>query len=259
MTNDNLIPFTFEGKDVRVVTQSNEPWWVLSDVCDVLEHSNSRKAGERLDADEKADVNISYTSSNGVTQRRNVTTINESGLWSLVLTSRKAEAKRFKKWLTSEVIPSIRKHGGYMVASQKDTPETLMARALQLADRTIKERDAQLEVANPKALAFDELANTEGTFTLRDSAKLCGWPEKRFIQKLVQDPIKWLYVQTSTGRKHAYAKPIKEGYMDVKQVTIFHKTTGRETYGQPVLTQKGLTKIATTLGAFTPVKEMAHA
>lgn len=145
-----------------------------------------------------------------------------------------------KRWMELEEAPQLR------------VPQTL-PEALRLA----AEQAEELDKARPKALAFDELANTEGTFTLRDSAKLCGWPEKRFIQKLVQDPIKWLYVQTSTGRKHAYAKPIKEGYMDVKQVTIFHKTTGRETYGQPVLTQKGLTKIATKLGAFSPEKSIA--
>lgn len=142
---------------------------------------------------------------------------------------------------------------------QATSPETLMARALQLADKTIKDHKAQLEVALPKATAFDELANTEGLFTLRDSAKLCGWPEKLFIQKLIQSPVKWLYVHSSSGRKLAYAGPIKAGYMDVKQVTVFHKTTGRETYGQPMITQKGLTKLAAQLGIFAPKKESAHA
>ncbi|MXV58416.1 phage antirepressor KilAC domain-containing protein, partial [Saccharibacter sp. EH70] len=237
----------------RVVTQNNEPWWVLSDVCSVLEIRNAPDAAKRLDTDEKSTIVI--TDSGNLNAERTI--INESGLWSLVLTSRKAEAKRFKKWLTSEVIPSIRKHGGYMATHQEDTPETLMARALQLADKTIKDRDAQLKDVLPKASAFDELANTDGLFTLRDSAKLCGWPEKLFIQKLVQSPIKWLYVHSSSGRKLAYAKPIKDGYMDVKQVTVFHKTTGRETYGQPMITQKGLTKLSAKIGVFASRKEIA--
>lgn len=253
MKNDTVIPFSFEGKSVRVVTRNNEPHWMLTDVCQVLGITNTGNASSRLDHDEKATIHI--TDSGNLNAERTI--INESGLWSLVLTSRKAEAKRFKKWLTSEVIPSIRKHGGYMVSHEDDTPETLMARALQLADKTIKDHQAQLEVALPKATAFDELANTEGLFTLRDSAKLCGWPEKLFIQKLIQSPIKWLYVHSSSGRKLAYAGPIKAGYMDVKQVTVFHKTTGRETYGQPMITQKGLTTLSAKLGTFAPQKEKA--
>lgn len=74
---------------VRVITRDGEPWWVLADVCKVLEHSNSRMMADRLDDDEKADVSITDTSSTGVTQRRMVTIINESGLYRLILTSRK--------------------------------------------------------------------------------------------------------------------------------------------------------------------------
>ena len=245
----NLIPFSFEGKSVRVIKQGDAPHWVLTDVCKVLEIGNSRKAASRLDDDEKG-VTISDT----LGGPQEMTTINESGLWSLVLTSRKPEAKRFKKWLTSEVIPTIRKTGGYMVATPEETPEQIMARALQLANDTLARQRAELEAAAPKAAAFDELANTNGLFTLRESAKLCGWPEKLFIRQLVMPPIKWLYVHSSSGRKLAYAAPIKAGYMDVKEVTVFHNTTGRETYGQPMITQKGLTKLAQTLGKFAPEK-----
>ncbi|UMM63076.1 hypothetical protein DM15PD_00300 [Aristophania vespae] len=116
----------------------------------------------------------------------------------------------------------------------------------------MKKQSEQLEVALPKAKAFDELANTEGLFTLRESAKLCGWPEKLFIRQLIQPPIQWLYVHSSSGRKLAYAGPIKAGYMDVKERVIFHDTTGCEAYGQPVITQKGLTKLAQILGKFDP-------
>lgn len=133
-------------------------------------------------------------------------------------------------------------------------PQTL-PEALRLAADLSEENTRLL----PKADAFDELANMEGLHTLRESAKLCGWPEKLFIRKLVESPISWLYVHSSSGRKHAYAKPIKEGLMCVKEVTIFHKTTGRETYGQPMITQKGLTKIATKLGKYNANKEASYA
>lgn len=121
-----LIPFAFEGHPVRVIGQNDEPWWVLTDVCEVLDIRNNRDASSRLDSDEKADVGIADTSSKGVTQRRKVTIINESGLWSLVLTSRKPEAKRFKRWLTSEVIPTIRKTGSYTL-TPVEKPKSLCA------------------------------------------------------------------------------------------------------------------------------------
>lgn len=93
--------------------QNGEPWWVLADVCKVLEIGNPSDAARRLDADEKYALDIIYPM--GRTQT--ATIINESGLYSLILTSRKPSAKRFKKWVTSEVLPAIRKTGGYMVAS----------------------------------------------------------------------------------------------------------------------------------------------
>ena len=109
----NLIPFEFESQAVRVIDRDAEPWFVLADVCRVLEVANSRDASARLDDDEKADVGITDTSSNGVAQRRDMTIINESGLYSLILTSRKPAAKRFKKWVTADVLPTIRKTGTY--------------------------------------------------------------------------------------------------------------------------------------------------
>ena len=114
-TNVQLFEHTEFGS-VRVVMIDGEPWFVAVDVCRILEISNSRDAVARLDDDEKADVGITDTSSNGVQQRRTVTAISESGLYALIFTSRKPEAKKFRKWVTHEVLPSIRKTGGYSIA-----------------------------------------------------------------------------------------------------------------------------------------------
>jgi prophage antirepressor-like protein len=127
----SVVPFSFDGAAVRVVMRDGEPWFVLADVCKVLDISNSRDASARLDEDEKADVGITDTSPNGPGQRRTVTAINESGLYSLVLTSRKPDAKRFKKWITSEVIPSMassRLDDDERGISSIDTPSGLMMR-----------------------------------------------------------------------------------------------------------------------------------
>lgn len=94
---------------IRALTKDGETWFVAADVCRALEIGNSRMAVERLDADEKAAVSLADTSSNGVTQRREMTIVNEPGLYSIVLGSRKPEAKAFKRWITHEIIPSFRK------------------------------------------------------------------------------------------------------------------------------------------------------
>ena len=100
--------FAFDEQLIRVIERNDEPWFVLNDVCRVLEHTNSRVASQRLDDDEKGVTNV-YTLGGS----QEVVIINESGLYSLVLTSRKPEAKRFKKWVTASVLPAIRKTGSY--------------------------------------------------------------------------------------------------------------------------------------------------
>ncbi|MFS2220497.1 Bro-N domain-containing protein [Commensalibacter sp. A3DC] len=122
MTNHNITTFdeksnpitlfNFNSIDVRVFTKDNKAWFVLNDVCKILELENSRNVTARLDNDEKDYVHIM----DAIGRERETTIINESGLYSLILRSRKSEAKRFKKWVTSEVLPSIRKTGGYLLS-----------------------------------------------------------------------------------------------------------------------------------------------
>lgn len=123
--NETIVSFNFDGTEIRALDQNGQPWFVLSDVCAVLDISNSRDAASRLDDDEKGSVGITDTSSNGVTQGRTVTTINESGLYSLILTSRKESAKQFKKWVTSEVLPQIRKTGQYTKKQKSKNSQTI--------------------------------------------------------------------------------------------------------------------------------------
>ena len=137
----------------------DEPWFVAIDVCKALEINNSRMAIDRLDVDEKADVSLTDTSSNGVRQRRTFTIVSESGLYTLVLKSRKPEAKSFKRWITHEVIPSIRKHGGYLTQKKLEeallNPDVLMELASNLKQE--REKNAKLSATN-SALALE--ANT---------------------------------------------------------------------------------------------------
>ncbi|WP_331281356.1 BRO-N domain-containing protein [Paenibacillus sp. FSL R5-0345] len=106
---NQLQRFMYSNQEVRSTIIDGQPWFVAKDVCDVLEISNNRDALNRLDEDEK-DV-VSTDTLGGM---QNVSVVNEPGLYSLILGSRKPEAKQFKRWITHEVIPSIRKHGAYM-------------------------------------------------------------------------------------------------------------------------------------------------
>ena len=100
---------------VRVFVKNGKPWFVAADVCKAMEIAPT--AIQRLDDDEKAALRLTQTSSNGVVQNREVAAVNEPGLYTLVIGSRKPEAKFFKRWITHEIIPAIRKHGAYMTDS----------------------------------------------------------------------------------------------------------------------------------------------
>ncbi len=103
--------FDFDGQAVRVIMRGDCPWWVLADVCRVLEIGNPSQAAARLDDDEK--TTLTNDEGRPGSGAQSFTIINESGLYNLILTSRKPEAKRFKKWVTSEVLPALRRSGRY--------------------------------------------------------------------------------------------------------------------------------------------------
>lgn len=140
--NTNLQTWNYESSEIRTIQKDGEPWWVLSDVCKVLELSSPHKVADRLEADEKG-RNLIPTLG-GVQE---MTTINESGLYAVILRSDKPQAKPFRKWVTNEVLPSIRKHGAYM------TDQTLeRIKALE-----VKEMNARVRMSNQ----FLKLANVD--------------------------------------------------------------------------------------------------
>ncbi|MEN5239082.1 BRO family protein [Pseudomonas sp. TWI923] len=126
------IHHTFENHNIRLLLIDGEPWFVAADVCQALAIRNNRDAIARLDEDEKGVANTDTLSG-----RQEMGIINESGLFSLILTSRKAEAKRFKKWVTSEVLPSLRKHGSYSITDTAEVQQPVpMAEHIE-ADRIV--------------------------------------------------------------------------------------------------------------------------
>ena len=166
--NDLQIFNNSEFGSVRTIQINNEPWFVASDVCNALEITNTTMALERLDEDEKSKFNLGL--SGGDTN-----CVNEYGLYSLVLGSRKKEAKDFKRWITHEVIPSIRKTGGYKIP--KTYAEALENLLLEVKEneRLINENEtfkAEREVLLPKAEFFDAVTDSKQAIPIGDVAKI---------------------------------------------------------------------------------------
>jgi prophage antirepressor-like protein len=156
MSGADVVPFQFEAQEVRAIERDGDPWFILVDVCRVLGIGNPSDAAGRLDEDEKAALDIVDISSKGVAQQRSVTIVNESGLYSLILTSRKPEARRFKKWVTSEVLPSIRKTGKFEIDRPKTTGEMLVENAKTFRELEIREMEQarRLDSHEAKLLAL---------------------------------------------------------------------------------------------------------
>ncbi|MDI7697260.1 BRO family protein [Acinetobacter baumannii] len=240
---NNVSVFNFNQKEVRtIVKKDGEIWFVLSDVCNVLEIGNVSMAASRLDAEE-----ITLSTIEGSHRPTNL--VNESGLYSLVLTSRKPEAKQFKKWVTSDVLPSIRKNGGYIVGQEVDSPELLMAKALQVANNILESKTKELEAAKskvellePKAQALETIANTDGAYTIRECAKTINIGERKLISLLIDK--KWIY-REEHGRLQPYSTKREAGiFINRPSPVIINKNTGEEKVHLHMrITAYGLTKI----------------
>lgn len=161
---------------VRVVEQGGEPWFVGKDIAEILGYSDLNKAvAMHVDDDDKK-LNDKTSPSFG---QRGTTLINESGLYSLILSSKLPDAKKFKHWVTAEVLPAIRKTGGYIAGSEKMSDAELMAKAVLVAQATIKERDARIKELEsdtqrmkPKEIFADAVSASDQTILIGDLAKL---------------------------------------------------------------------------------------
>lgn len=174
--------FDFKGQSIRVFQDENgEPWWVATDVAKVLGYRDAPDMTRRLDRDEVSSIKIEsptcYTETPN-TQVRRVNVVNESGLYTAVIRSRKKEAKAFRKWITYEVLPSIRKHGGYLTpeATKKaiTEPDFIIRLAEELkAERAQRQTLEQTALENRPKVEFAEAVNeTEDTISVGDLAKL---------------------------------------------------------------------------------------
>lgn len=169
--------FDFEGKQVRTLEIKNEPWFVGKDVAKILGYKNTRDAlAKHVDAEDKISeiVKASQVSQNA-TGYQNVDLISESGVYALIFGSKLPTAKKFKRWVTSEVLPAIRKHGAYMTdAKAFDVIHNKngLADLLQQAADQLKQKDIQIEEMKPKALFADSVAASGTTVLVGELAKI---------------------------------------------------------------------------------------
>ncbi|WP_072520270.1 phage antirepressor KilAC domain-containing protein [Gemella massiliensis] len=206
----NLITFeNMEFGKLTVMEKDGEFFFIGKEVAEKLGYSNTRDALVRhVDIDDKADVVF-----HDDRQRRSMVSINESGLYSLILSSKLPQAKEFKKWITTEVLPSIRKNGGYIKNQEKMSNEEILANAVLLANHLIAEKEKIIEDLEPKAKYFDELVNNNLLTNFRNTAKELHIPQKVFIQFLLE---KELIYRDKKNRLLPYAKNNK-GYFEVKE------------------------------------------
>ena len=152
---------------IRTITDAQgEPMFCLKDVCEVLE-LRTQKVVQRLEDD----VLSKYPIVDSLGRTQQATFVNEDGLYDTILESRKPQAKRFRKWVTSEVLPSIRKNGGYMVARPDESDEVILARALQIMQATLQRRDEQIARLKPRADYADQVLDSVSCFTVTQIGK----------------------------------------------------------------------------------------
>lgn len=220
---------------VRAVEHDGVPWFVGKDVAQALGYSDTAKA-IRIHIDEE-DKGVDEMATPGGTQI--VTIINESGLYSLILSSKLPAAKKFKRWVTAEVLPALRRNGGYINGQATMSDAEIMAKALVVAQNTIAQRDKRIseltvttQIMQPKADYFDELVDRNLLTNFRETAKQLGIRERVFIAFLMDR--KYIY-RDKRGRLMPYAEK-NSGLFEIKESTN-EKTQWSGT--QTLITPKG--------------------
>ncbi|MFQ8774917.1 MAG: phage antirepressor KilAC domain-containing protein [Finegoldia magna] len=201
--NDLQIFKNSEFGEIRTVTKNNEPWFIATDVCSALDISNTSQALTRLDDDEKNTIILNEGIGNP-----NKSIVSEYGLYNLILASRKKEAKKFKRWITHEVIPSIRKHGAYMssevIEKTLSDPDYLIRLATNLKEEKAKRAlaEAQIEKNKPKVLFADTVSSSNKSCLVGELAKLIS-----------QEAIRRGEINKKIGQNNLFAWMRSSGYL----------------------------------------------
>ena len=219
----NIQIFNYNSVEVRTIQNDGEPWFVLKDVCNVLHIGNSRDVVARLDQDEKGVGQIDTLGG-----KQEMTIINESGLYNVILRSDKPEAKPFRKWVTSEVLPTIRRHGMY---ATPDTVEKMLAdpdTTIKLLETIKKERaarmalEAKAEADKPKVLFADAVSASHTSILVGDLAKLLRQNGVEIGQNRLFSFLREKGYLCSQGERYNLPtqRSMDRGWFQVKETTI---------------------------------------
>lgn len=218
---------------VRVVEQNGEPWFVAKDVCDCLGLKNPTMAVNTLDDDERAKFNLG--------RQGNTNIVNEYGLYSLVLSSRKPEAKEFKRWITHEVIPSIRKYGSFNMAIPRTLPDALTAYANEIEAH--QKTQALLEAQRPKVLFADSVAASHTSILIGELAKLLhqngvnDMGQKRLFAWMREHG--YLISRKANDYNMPTQRAMELGLFQIKETTVTHSDGHISVSKTPKVTGKG--------------------
>ena len=241
--NTNLQTWSYENSEIRTIEKDGEPWWVLSDVCQVLELSSPHKVADRLEADEKG-RNLIPT----LGGMQEMTTVNESGLYAVILRSDKPQAKPFRKWVTNEVLPSIRKHGAYMTDQTLEqaltSPDFLIQLATQLKEEKEqrKQLEAKVEQDKPKVLFADSVSASKSSILVGELAKILkqnGVDTGQFRLFAWLRENGYLIKREGSDYNMPTQKSAEMGLFEVKQTIITHSDGHITTNKTPKVTGKG--------------------
>ena len=222
-----------EFGEIRVVMRESEPWFVGKDVAEKLGYERADNAiRSHVDTDDKLMHQISASG-----QKRKMYLINESGLYSLILGSKLPSAKRFKHWVTSEVLPSIRKNGGYIANQENLSDDELLERALIVAQRKIEERNKeiaqqkeQIAIMQPKAIFADAVSSSSNSILIRDMAKLLKQNgvdigEKRLFEYLRNNG--YLIKRPGADYNSPTQRAMELGLFEIKETVVAHTNDTR--------------------------------
>ena len=244
--NNEIQQFDFRGASLRTLTdKAGEPWFVAKDVCDILELTNPAVALQSLDDDEKTNLSNSYVWSES---GRRPLIISEPGLYRLVMRSRKPEAKEFQRWVTHEVLPQIRKTGGYIPTTAADDDMTILAKAVMIGQRTmeaqkqkIAEQQTRIVELEPKARFADAVAASDGTRQVGELAKMLRQNgmdigQNRLFRLLQADG----YLgKSGSNRNVPTQRAMDLGLFRIKETTVTHADGHTTVSRTPKVTGKG--------------------
>lgn len=253
--NNEIQQFDFKGASLRTLSdEAGEPWFVAKDVCDILEISNPSDALKRLDDDERSRFNLGRQGETNI--------VNEAGLYVLVLGSRKPEAHEFKRWVTHDVLPQIRRTGGYIPTDAGDDDMTILAKAVMIGQRTmeaqkqkIAAQQTRIDELQPKASMWDNFVDIPDVLSVGNSAKLLSNLGRPIGRKTL---FSWLehngWVFRENGHWSARQNRIDAGHL----VMVLPKTHGTHRDGTTFsfaptvkITRKGLGLIARRMSEAT--------